>query len=155
MSGSFWTVLIGRDGVKFTIRLSDGRVLVRHADRVRVCCSPSADRGHGGAPDPADLASPPADAVPAEPAAGGAPGSPAGPVSPVQCWAIGSPRPGRRWSRRRRLVGRYASDHSPSRTDGAMIDVGGSVCTSVKKVSGSKCYVMCLILCIMLCIVLS
>ena len=80
-------VLLDKYGVKLTVRLSDGRVLVRHADRVRARHGPAADQGRDWDPIPSDPALPPADTGAAEPAAagvdGGAPGSPAGTVSPV------------------------------------------------------------------------
>lgn len=76
-------VLLKRDGVKLTVRLSDGRVLVRHVDRVRACHLPLEDQGRGCDPDPVDLTSPPAAGVPAGAAAGAVPGPLAGPVSPV------------------------------------------------------------------------
>lgn len=78
-------VLVGKSGVKFTVRLCDGRVVVRHGDRVRACRGPGAAREGDVDPDPVDLTSPPADVTSAaavHPATGGPPGSPAGTVSP-------------------------------------------------------------------------
>lgn len=75
-------VLIGMDGVKLTVRLNDGRVVVRHVDRVRACRGPVGDRGRSEAPDLC-LTSPRADSDTGPAAVGATAGVPAGPVSPV------------------------------------------------------------------------